>query len=247
MARKKRARRSTDAVVRVGDTLRRPMPERAGYVHDLLRMLAHYEWPGAPRYLGTDEDGREILTYLDGYVASSPAQPPEIWSEASLVRVSKLVRQFHDLTAGTQLAGDDEVACHNDLAPRTTVYRDDGLGMRPYAFIAWDHAAPGRRIHDVAHLCWQFLELGPGRSTADGPARLVGLIADSYDLLNRDRRELVEAILWWQDRSWRGIETQADAGDTAMEQLRADGYVTAIQEAYEWVTQHRATLEAAVT
>jgi hypothetical protein len=234
-------------VVRIGDTVRRPMPERSEYVHDLLRMLAHYAWPGAPRYLGTDEEGREILSYLDGHVASAPAQPPEIWAEASLVRVSKLVRQFHDLTAGTQLAGADEVACHNTLAPRTTVYRDTGFGLRPYAFLDWDHAAPGRRIHDVAHLCWQFLELGPGRSSPDGPARLVGLIADSYDLLARDRRELVEAILWWQDRSWRGVETRAAAGDAAMVQLCADGYVTAIQEAHEWVTRHRAILEAAVT
>jgi Ser/Thr protein kinase RdoA (MazF antagonist) len=126
------------------------MPTRADYVHDVLRLLARHDWPAAPRYLGADEEGRQTLTYLEGHVASAPAQPPAVWSEDSLSRVAKLVRQFHDLTAGTPLADDGEVVCHNDLSPRTTVYRDDGSGLRPYAFIGWEFAGPGRRIHDVA-------------------------------------------------------------------------------------------------
>ena len=48
-----------------------------------------------------------------------------------LAEVARLVRQFHDLTAGTPLAGDQEVVCHNDLSPKNTVYRDDREGMRP--------------------------------------------------------------------------------------------------------------------
>jgi len=58
--------------------------------------------------------------------------------------------------------------CHNDLAPNNTVYSrngagpgDGGAGLRPVAFIDWDLAGPGRRIHDVAHVCWQYLGLGP--------------------------------------------------------------------------------------
>jgi hypothetical protein len=47
-------------------------------------------------------------------------------SPESLAGIARLVRQFHDLTAGTPLAGDQEVVCHNDLSPKNTVYRDDG-------------------------------------------------------------------------------------------------------------------------
>lgn len=233
-------------VVRIGETVRRPMPARAAYIHDVLRLFARHGWPAAPRYLGVDEEGRQTLTYLSGHVAWQPAQPPDVWSEDSLTRVAKLVRQFHDLTAGTPLAEDDEVVCHNDLSPRNTVYRDDGAGLRPYAFIDWDFAAPGRRIHDVAHVCWQFLDLGPGRASPEGPARLIGLVADTYALRTRDRRALVETILWWQDRCWRGIDEQADAGDSAMERLRSAGHVKAIQEAYAWVGEHRSVLESAL-
>ncbi|HZC26256.1 MAG TPA: phosphotransferase [Actinopolymorphaceae bacterium] len=237
---------SMTTVVRIGDTVRRQMPAHADFVHDLLRHLALYDWPGAPRYLGPDEEGRETLSYLDGYVAWEAAQPPAIWSEASLLRVTKLVKQFHDLTAGTPLAGDGEVVCHNDLAPRNTVYRDDGSGLRPYAFIDWDLAAPGRRVHDVAHVCWQFLALGPKRTSPDGPARLIGMVADNYGLTTRDRGVLVETILWWQDRCWRGIEAGADAGEEAMVRLRAAGAVQAVKAAYAWVEEHRGALSAAL-
>ncbi len=39
-----------------------------------------------------------------------------------------------------------------------------GDGLRPFAFIDWDIAAPGSRIHDVAHVCWQYVVLGPESS-----------------------------------------------------------------------------------
>lgn len=230
-------------VVRVGETVRRPQPERADYVNDLLQHLERLGWPGAPRYLGVDDAGRQMLSYVDGHVAWERAQPPAVWSRPSLERVAKLVRQFHDLTAGSRFAGDQEVACHNDLSPKNTVYRDSGEGLRPVAFLDWDIAAPGRRIHDVAHVCWQYLDLGPGRNPS-AAGELIRLVSDSYGL--RERADLVETIRWWQVRCWGGIEDGAAAGDPAMERLRADGVVEKIRAAYEWVTKHRDTLDAAL-
>lgn len=58
-----------NVVVRVGDTVRRQPGERAGFVHELLRHFEAQEWPGAPRFLGIDDDGREMLSYVAGYVA----------------------------------------------------------------------------------------------------------------------------------------------------------------------------------
>ena len=108
--------------------------------------------------------GREdLLEHADGQHEAEHHGPgvPGVTAEASLVRVAELVREFHDLTVGTPLAGDAQVVCHNDLAPNNTVYSPDGSGLCPVAFIDWDLAAPGRRIHDVAHVCWQYLGLGP--------------------------------------------------------------------------------------
>ncbi|MER6268519.1 phosphotransferase [Streptomyces sp900105755] len=190
---------------------------------------------------GLDEKGREVLTYLDGHVAWEPRQPPEVHSDGSLVRVARLVREFHDLTAGTELAGPHEVVCHNDLAPRNTVYRPVGGVLRPVAFIDWDLAAPGARIHDVAHVCWQYLGLGPGVGDPAEAARRLRLIADTYELT--DRRELVSVILWWQDRCRRGIEAAAGSGDLAMIRLPDARVVAEAQRAYQWVSGHRALLD----
>ncbi|MFJ2814775.1 phosphotransferase [Streptomyces sp. NPDC087294] len=182
-------------------------------------------------------------------------------SDESLVTLARLVREFHDLTAGSPLAGAQDVVCHNDLSPKNTVYRLSGGELRPTAFIDWDLAAPGARIHDLAHVCWQYLDLGPSTTDVDEATRRMSLIVDSYeadgyegdgyevdgtggdnaDLV--DRQRLVPTILWWQDRCWRGINAQADAGDAAMARLRDAGAVRQVQAAYQWVSDHRAELQ----
>ncbi len=220
--------------------MRRPQPA-APYVRDLLRHLERRGWPGAPRWLGVDDRDREVLSFLDGHVAWAADQPAAVRSEGSLVAAARLVRQFHDLTAGTELAGDDEVACHNDLSPKNTVYRDLGAGLRPVAFIDWDIAAPGARIHDVAHVCWQYVGLGPDADAAEA-GRLVRVVAESYGLVATPGA-LVETILWWQDRCWRGIAAAADAGEPAMVRLREGGAVDDVRAAYEWTGHHRSVLD----
>ena len=227
---------AVNAVVRVGDTVRRPPGPRAVFVRDLLQLLEHRGWPGAPRYLGRDDQGREMLSYLDGQVPWW--DPASMRSDAGVVRVAELVREFHDLTAGSTLVGGEETVCHNDLSPKNTVYRDE----LPIAFIDWDIAAPGRRIHDVAHVAWQYLGLGPSVRDVDETSRRLRLICDAYGLDERD--ELIDTVLWWQDRCWRGIEAGAAAGNTAMRALLDQGIPAAVRVAHAWVTEHRVALAA---
>ena len=227
-------------VVRAGNTVRRAQPEDPEYVHALLGWFERQGWEGAPRFLGTDELGREVLSFIEGHVAWEPVQPLSVTSDASLARVAGLVREFHDLTAGTPLAACAEVACHNDLSPKNTVYRDTGTGLAPVAFIDWDLAAPGERVHDIAHVCWQYLALGPGGDDPAVASRRMRLICDAYGL--PDRGSLLQTILWWQDRCWRGIEAKAADGDPAMIRLRDTGAVRSVRDACNWVTSHRAEL-----
>jgi len=224
--------------------VRRPLPAEDMFVHALLRLFEQRCWPGAPRYLGIDEQGRQVLSYLPGHVAWGASQPADVWSAASLTVAAALVRQFHDLTAGTELAADQEVVCHNDLSPPNTVYRDGGSGLRPVAFIDWDLAAPGSRLHDLAHVCWQFLNLGPDIADAAEAGRSLRLICDGYRL--DDRSGLVEAILWCQDRCWRGILSLAQEGDPAMIRLRDSGGAQSVLDAYRWVAGHQRALTAAL-
>jgi hypothetical protein len=50
-------------VVRAGNTVRRTPPEDPEFVRALLDWFERHRWDGAPRFLGTDEQGREVLSY----------------------------------------------------------------------------------------------------------------------------------------------------------------------------------------
>ena len=120
---------------------------------------------------------------------------------------------------------------------------DRGDPLLPVAFLDWDTAAPGARIHDVAHMCWQYLDLGPAVDDLATTAHRLRTMCDAYGLV--DRCQLVAAILWWQDRCRRGIEAGAAAGAPAMTRPRDSGAIESVRAAHEWVTAHRAELEKA--
>jgi Ser/Thr protein kinase RdoA (MazF antagonist) len=227
--------------VRVDATVRRSVGDHTTFVHALLRLFEGRGWAGAPRALGFDGQAREVLTFIEGFVAWDPAERAAAVSEPALVRVAELTRELHDLTAGTSLAGGAEVVCHNDLAPRNTVYRDLGDGLRPVAFIDWDNAAPGERIHDLAHVCWQYVGFGPELKDVTEAAARVRLVCDAYGLAPRDR--LLDTVLWWQDRCWRGIEAKAAEGDPAMRRLRDRGGAAEVRASFAWTREHRRELE----
>jgi hypothetical protein len=57
--------------VRVGDTVRRPASPRSAYVRELLGRFAEAGWLGAPKFLGYDDAGREIVEFIDGDVPAA--------------------------------------------------------------------------------------------------------------------------------------------------------------------------------
>ncbi|MEU9173466.1 phosphotransferase [Streptomyces sp. NPDC048420] len=229
---------AVNEVVRVGATVRRTPSQRSCFVRELLALFESAGWRGAPRFLGIDELGRETFGYIEGRAAVTPRERAAARNDEALVEVARLVRAFHDLTHGTPLAADQDVVCHNDLAPKNTVY----TAWRPSAFIDWDLAAPGERMHDIAHVCWQYLDLGPEVTDVQDTARRIRLVCDAYGLDVRDG--LLDTVLWWQDRCRRGIEAGALRGDPAMVGLREQGAVDEVRAAWEWVAAHRGELGA---
>jgi len=57
---------------------------------------------------------------------------------------------------------------------------------------------------------------------------------------------VIDTILWWQDRCWRGIQVGAAAGDPAMTRLHATGAAEPVRQQHHWVARHRAELQAAL-
>ena len=138
--------RITHGVVRVGDTVRRPASARSAFTRDLLQLLDRRGFDAAPRYLGRDDESRDILTYLDGWV---PAKFQR-WADDQVAAVGVLLRAFHDATHGTSLAAHHDVVCHHDPGPTNVVFRD---GV-PAALIDFDTAEPGSRLEDIGYAAW---------------------------------------------------------------------------------------------
>lgn len=215
-----------NVVVRVGDTVRRPVGPYTSAVHALLRHFEEVGLERVPRVLGLDDRGREILTYVPGEPALAPAPA----GDGLVFDIGAFLREMHDCQAtfepgldtpwqrmvGAPRAG--EVVCHNDLFWGNVVVTGDELA----GVIDWDLAAPAPRLHDVASAAMFWVPLRPddqaqawGLPTDSRRERLVAL-CDGYRLAGSDRAGLHDAVLekaalaiatahrWGRDERWPG-------------------------------------------
>lgn len=144
----------TAGVVRVGSTVRKPPGPNAPLIRQLLSHLESVGFDAAPRFVGYDEHRRETLEFIEGDVPSDCRSI--VWSDEQLAAAAELLRGFHDATAGSGLAGEAEVICHNDFGPWNLIWR----GGLPVAIIDFDNVAPGDRLDDLGYAVWKHLNLG---------------------------------------------------------------------------------------
>ena len=206
-------------------------------MHLLLSHLERVGYQGAPRALGIDDRGREILSYIPGEVASGDHLPNYVWTEQTLIRVAQLLRQYHDAVASFtppipavwQIidigSRESELICHNDLAPWNTVFQDGS----PVAFIDWDLASPGLKVWDVAFQLWHFVPLYDDekcsrlgcQASLDERARRLRSFCDAYGF--PPSKNLISAVIQRQQRARQRIRTLADQGHASYMRLWQSG------------------------
>lgn len=238
-------------VHRVGDTVRRPLRPTSGATHALLRHLEEVGFEGAPRVLGVDDAGREVLTYVQGTAVTAPA-PAWGLTDAALRSVGALLRAFHDAAAGfdptpytwahrAPAPWDGPGIAHNDPNLDNLVFR----GGRAIALIDFDLAAPGAPLWDVAATARLWAPLrSPG--DIDDERRDRGLVrlrilAEAYGLDDTDRSGLAVAVRashdWMcgivRDGAARGIPGFAAywGPEAAARARRTDGWLAANADA----------------
>ena len=84
--------RITKGVVRVGDTVRRPIRPSSPLVRTLLAHLPERGFYAAPRYLGRDERERDVFRFVPGAVPTDldPAIPDDaLAAGARLIRIAR--------------------------------------------------------------------------------------------------------------------------------------------------------------
>ncbi len=163
----------------MGDTVRRQARASTKAVFALLQHLERAGFNGAPRALGIDAHGRQVLSYISGEVVGQRGGgplPAYVRSDEALTGVAQLLRQFHDATTdfvppadaewGVQVGAprSGEVICHNDVGPWNTVFFEG----KPHAFIDFDTAAPAPREWDIAYALYRFVPFVPDAVCALG-------------------------------------------------------------------------------
>ncbi|MEV6982280.1 aminoglycoside phosphotransferase family protein [Sphaerisporangium sp. NPDC051017] len=246
----------TEGVVRVGDTVRRPMRPYSLSVHALLRHLEAVGFDGAPRALGVDERGREILSYVPGRAAMFPLAP-HVMTDETLAALARLVRRFHDAVAGfVPPAGavweggswDDaepELVGHCDITPQNVIFRDNV----PCALIDFDTARPTTRLFDIVTTLRHWVPIAdpvdrePAQRMCDVGAR-IRLFCDAYGLSARERRRLLDLTRLRFDRSYVAMRTRALEDGGGWARMWEDGAGERIRRAAAWLDDNWDELDA---
>jgi hypothetical protein len=257
----------TEGVVRVGDTVRRPVGPHSPLVHALLAHLELAGFEGAPRFLGIDGSGREVLSYIDGEVAGRP-RPPWIADETRLASVGRLVRAYDDAAASFASPPDalpdtlpddppgippapaypPELIGHVDITPENVVFRDG----RAHALIDFDLAKPATRADEMlnAMLWWAPLsdprDVDPLLQHVDVPAR-ARILADAYGLSGTDRERVTEVAVLRTRRSWHLMKQRAETHGGGWQRMWDEGVGDVIKRREAWLDRHATTLAAALT
>jgi hypothetical protein len=223
--------RLTPGVVRVGDTVRRPAAATSDFVRQLLRYLKSEGFSRAPEHLGYDGLGRDTFRYIPGDVPSAFRR----FDDDQIRAAARLLRDYHDVTRGSELRAHSPVVCHNDPGPNNFVFRDS----LPVAIIDFDLAAPGEPVWDLGYMAWAWcISSKSERQPVEVQAAQVRCLIDAYGLNRDDRTRVVDAILArqeWNVHFWsKRLRVDAD-----MQANRAR-----IHEIILWTKQERAFTQA---
>ena len=247
---------NTGLVSRVGDTVRRPRRPTSDSTKALLDHLERAGFDGAPRYLGVDERGREILSYIPGQAMIAP-HPTLALTDTALISVAQLLRRYHDAVAGFDPGAYTwphplptrfrrGLISHNDPNLDNIIFRD-GYAV---ALLDFDLASPGSAAWDLA--CTARLWV-PLRERGDAPPAVrdrllerLAIFADAYGASREQREGLIEAVAECHRWCYSIVQHAVASGhETFSLDWRRGGRLRAERTAH-WLTTRAPEMRAAL-
>ena len=211
--------------VRIGATVRRPTGPWTPAVHALLAYLNEVGLADVPRVLGTDERGREVLTWLPGRVVDVDTEHIE---DALVTDAMRWLRRYHEAVSDYRPSGvvrwrnherelaAGEIVCHHDFAPYNVAEQDG----RVVGVFDWDMAGPGTPIEDVAFSAWNWVPLWRDLGEHE-TARRLRLLCASYG--GMDPGQVLHTVVGRITDATDRIRSGQAAGDTGMLNLARIG------------------------
>lgn len=253
----------TVGVVRIGDTVRRPHQDTSAAVAAYLTHLESVGFGGAPRYLGRDVQGRDVLSYVEGAVAGDPV---ESWAAADdvLPSVGRLVRALHDASAGwvPEVAvgaraagrpvppfpeGEQRLVSQRDATPQNTVFRDG----QAVALIDFDLMGWTTRSIDLVNTVMHWVPLcdprdrGPAFQDIDVAGRL-GLLLDGYGTDSVSGQQLLDAAPLRFGAAYDSMRWAAEHLGGGWARMWDEGVGEVIRRRVAWFADVHAELAAAL-
>ena len=240
-------------IVRVGDTVVRPIAPCWPATHALLAHLAAVGFDGAPRVLAASPS-TEVLTYMHGQAAVPPLTEDTL-TDAALVSVADLLRRYHLAAASFDPAGYSwprpiparfrtGLVSHNDAHPANLVFR----GGRAVALIDFDWAGPGSAAWDFAAAARYWAPLTDDRDITDSrqgrALERFRIFLHAAGLSPDGRRRVAEAVLANHDWTYAIVTEAAAAGHQGFADHWREVAGTAAR-ARRWCQGHRRDLLAA--
>jgi hypothetical protein len=243
-------------VSRIGDTVRRPRRSTSPATAALLHHLERVRFDGAPRYLGIDERGREILSYIPGEAAIVPVQSWALTDEA-LISVAELLRGYHRAVASFDPSGYEwpepvpatfrgALVSHNDPNLDNVIFE----GGRAVALIDFDLAGPGSAAWDLA--CAARL-WAPLRDRRDSPEQTrqrslerLALFADTYGASREERAGMIEAFVPCHNWCYGVVRRAVAAGHEVFGPYWRAGGESRTERTRHWLATHGADMRAAL-
>ncbi len=255
----------SDGIVRRGDTVRRPRGPHSAAVEAYLLHLEGAGFTRAPRFLGVDDDGREVVTYLPGEMGGRPPHP---WAldEDLLVQLGEWQRALHDASRDVVLPDgvvwpervqfpevpdvfdEPDVVGHNDLTVENALFLptgDDPEGPhRLVGVIDFDQAAPTTRLLDVATTLRYWAPIRPPESRPevardlDAPRR-ARILTEAYGLDRAERLALLDVLAQRFARSWYAMRHAAQTHGGGWQRMWDDGVGDAIRDDEGWFASQR--------
>ena len=153
-------------VIKIGDTIRKQIKHnwlhQKGHplIHSYLQFLEEKGMEGVPRFLGIDEQGREMFSYVSGETAESGLgfDADCLHSDQAICDMARFLRKLHDISVdflptaikggwiNPQLSEETyETICHGDAA----IWNFALVDKRIVGIFDFDQACPGTRTWDL--------------------------------------------------------------------------------------------------
>lgn len=246
-------------VIRIEDTVRRPLKTWSPTIHKLLIHLENNNFDKAPKFYGIDENNREILSFIHGETAVEfPRVRPYMLTDEVIVDIATILRKFHDLSISFERGINDiwmmsypgdlpvEVICHNDCAPYNVVFSNGKIN----GIIDFDTACPGPRIWDIAYTLYTFVPLGRyvfepvgdgmvnynSNKHADIRKKRISLFFNAYGI--NKPIDIIKQIVLRLENLCKTLITKANEGDEAFKKMINEGHLLHYQKEIEFIKSY---------